>query len=221
MALLDDAPKNIREARKDDLYDFFEQALRQGIVELGNGYDADVERKPIDRIVIHHTSNPPGLSPARLSAIELVRLYVPYFANPQAPEDMHLKGKPISSGHVRQGKQVFWPYHWIVRSNGHAERLLRDSEIGWHAGNWDINCRSVAIVFDNDYENSRPSSIELEAAAALIRGRYGHVPVSGILGHCETNQKTVCPSRKFLDGRNGTGWKSDLVGRVRALRLAA
>src|SRR5216684_6425187 len=108
-------------------------------------------------IVIHHTSNPPGLSPDRLSAIGLVRLYGPYFANPKSERDRWLQGQPIFSGHMRQNKQVFWPYQWIVRREGRAQRLLYDSEIGWHAGDWDVNCRSVAIALDNDYEETMPS----------------------------------------------------------------
>jgi hypothetical protein len=93
------------------IFIFFECHLAAGDFALGRGMGkADAERLPIDTVVIHHTSNPPGLSAARLSAIELMRLYGPYFANPPEAEK-YLKGTPIVSGHERDGKQVFWPYH--------------------------------------------------------------------------------------------------------------
>ena len=205
-------------ACKQALYDFFELHLSAGDFALGRGTGgADAQRKPIDTIVIHHTSNPPGLSAVRLSAIELMRLYGPYYTNP--PEaDKHLKGTPIVSGHERDGKQVFWPYHWLIRNDGYAERLLSDSEIGWHAGNWNINCRSVAIALDNDYENGRPSDLVLRAITTLIVNRYEQVPISRVYGHREVNERTTCPSALFLNSTAGKGWKSDLMDAITRYR---
>ena len=212
---LDAERRDIQEACKAELYSFFEDRLRTNRICLGAGYQGDVERKPVDMVIIHHTSMRPGLTPERLSAVELIRLYAPYFADPKSECDATLKGQPISSGHVRAGKQVFWPYHWIVRGDGRAERLLRDSEIGWHAGNWDVNCRSIAIVLDNDYEERRPSANELRAVASIILTHYRRVPITGIVGHREVNQKTTCPSELFLNGRaESPGWKSELVSLV-------
>ena len=115
-----------QEESKKVLYDFFEERLSKQQILLGSGSGHfDTERKPIDTIVLHHTSNPPGLTSERLSAIELIRLYAPYFLSPNIG-DLSLKGQPVYSGHVRDGSQMFWPYHWIVRRNGTVERLLHD-----------------------------------------------------------------------------------------------
>jgi hypothetical protein len=205
----------VQDEFKTTLYDFFESQLKWGKIPLGRGTgDLDVDRKEIDTVVIHHTSNPSGLSLSRLSAIELVRLYAPYFTNPTAEEDQHLKGQPIYSGHVRNGRQVFWPYHWIVRNDGRSERLLRDDEIGWHTGDWDVNCRSVAIALDNDYEYGRPSKKEILAIARIIVDHYRRISFRRVLGHREVNAKTTCPSEFFLNV-NGKGWKDDLVSLLR------
>lgn len=206
-----EAPQ-IQNSYKKALYDFFEQRLVRGKIALGRYLlDADIERKPIDTVVIHHTGNPPGLRTTRLSAIGLLRLYGPYFAGPRSERDKNLKGQPIVSGHARNGKQEFWAYHWIIRRDGSAERLLYDSEIGWHAGDWDVNCRGIAIVLDNDYEANRPSDCELEGVAKLIRTHYRHVPLARIVGHQEVNPRTSCPSKFFLNGPSNKGWKADLL----------
>jgi hypothetical protein len=206
---IDNESTEVKSVCKTLVYDFFETHLIRGDIVLSRKReDADAERHPIDIVVIHHTSSAPGLRPERLSAIELIRLYAPYFA---VKKDQFPKGQPIYSGHLRDGRQVFWPYHWIVRSDGNAERLLFDSEIGWHAGNWGINCRSVAIVLDNDYEHDSPSNIELRGVAAVIREHYKQVPLTRIVGHREVNPKTVCPSELFLEGSDGKGWKSPLL----------
>ena len=195
--------KNIKKA----IYNFFELHLFAEDIILGNiGKNFDKERKPIDTIVIHHTHNPSGMSPERLSAITLVRLYATFYANPYLEDDKEIKGKPIYSGHFRNGKQVFYPYHWIIRTGGKIERLLSDKEIGWHAGNWDINCRSVAIVLDNNYENSAPSDEELSSIIKIIKNNYDFVPKERIFGHREINSKTTCPGNLFIGE-----WKEKLL----------
>ncbi len=162
-----------RETFKKELYNFFEEHIKKNNIAFEkNPPDTDRERKLVDTIVIHHTSNPPGMSKERLSAIELIRLYAPYFYEPKTEANKSMKGRPIYSGHARNGRQVFWPYHWFIRKDGSAERLLEDGEIGWHAGNWDVNCRSVAICFDNDYEDMRPSGTDGRSVASALLFAY-------------------------------------------------
>ena len=207
-----------KDAAKKILYDFFEFHISRGDIALDDAPpDTDAERKPIDAVIIHHTSNLPGMSRDRLSGVELLRLYAPYFYEPKNAGDAPMKGRPIYSGHFRtkQGarRQVFWPYHWFVRQDGSAEQLLEDHEIGWQAGNWDVNCRSVAICFDGDFEHARPSDAELNAAADIIKKYYAHVPHDRIFGHREINLKTTCPSQIFLSdtAKHQHGWKEDLI----------
>jgi hypothetical protein len=219
--MLSTEPLSVQDTAKAQLYDFFERCLETGGIALGPPRNTDGERKKIDTVVIHHTSNPPSMRPSRLSAIELIRLYGPYFAKPTYAGDHLLKGQPIYSGHVRKGKQVFWPYHWIVRRDGGVERLLYDSEIGWHAGDWDVNRRSVAVVLDGDYEHARPSPIELIGIAKVVRLHYPQVPLTRIVGHREITSKTECPSNLFLDGTSAKGWKADILDLVAARKMAA
>ena len=55
-----------QDAVKAELYDFFELHLKNGDIALEkNPPSTDKERKPIDTIVIHHTSNPSGMSKDR------------------------------------------------------------------------------------------------------------------------------------------------------------
>jgi hypothetical protein len=205
-----------QEPLKVELYDFFAEHLIAGDIALdGDPPNADEERKPIDTIIIHHTSNPPGMTKERLSGAELIRLYAPEFAAPKYEVDKKKKGRPIYSGHFRDGKQVFWPYHWFVRHDGTVDRLLNDDEIGWQAGSWDMNCRSIAICFDGDFENSRPSDVELSAVANIIKDYYPQIAHDRILGHREVNLKTTCPSNLFLSDSAYRGWKDDLLGLVK------
>jgi len=212
---LRDKDKEKFETEKERIYSFFEAKLDDGEIALGNlEGNFDVERKPIDTVVIHHTHGRRGMTKERLSAMELVRLYAPYYENPTYENDKSIKGEPISSGHIREGKQVFYPYHWIVREDGSVERLLNDSEVGWHSGNWEVNCRSVAIAFDHDFEDSTPSDVELMSVVKIIRENYPTISKDKIVGHCEVNSKTTCPSNLFLSKDGQQGWKDRLLGMI-------
>lgn len=100
--------------------------------------------------------------------------------------------------------------HDDLREIGQRGRLLRDDEIGWHAGDWDINCRSVGIVLDNDYEHGWPGVAELNAIVQIIKTRYPGVSANRILGHREVNPRTSCPSENFKR-QDGTGWRDELL----------
>jgi hypothetical protein len=209
---LEEGSETEKDARTAELYDFFELHLKRGDIALAKEFpNTDTERKAIDTAIIHHTRNHSGMSKERLSGIELIRLYAPYFYNPKYSEDQYIKGAPIYSGHTRDGQQVFWPYHWFVRKDGSVERLLEDDEIGWQAGNWEINCRSIAICFDGDYEHTKPSDVELSAVANLIKEKYSNVSKERIFGHREINPKTTCPSELFLSSGDRRGWKENLL----------
>jgi N-acetylmuramoyl-L-alanine amidase len=186
---------------------FFEQALiNEKVFLASSGLDLDVERKPIDTVVIHHTSAKPGYRTSYMNAVHLLNIYVPYFINPTVEGEEILKGQPLWSGHIYGGKPVFWAYHWLMRMDGTFERLLPDDAIGWHCGKWDINRRSIAICIDNDYENIDPSDEVLANLANHINKIYRHVSEDRILGHRECRQETICPGNTFL-----TSWKHKLV----------
>jgi len=137
--------------------------------------------------------------------MHLIRLYAMYYSNP-VENEKYIKGQPIFSHHFRDGEQVFYAYHWLVRMNGEVERLLPDNETGWQAGNWEVNCRSVAICLDNDFENSRPSVNVIETIAKIIKENYNHVEKARIFGHREVSPKTTCPGNSFL-----SDWKQEIL----------
>ncbi len=188
--------------------DFVAERLEVGEVALADhGDNLDEQRLPVDTVVIHHTSAEPGYSLSYMNAVHLLNVYVPYYLKPSVPGEEHLQGQPIWSNHFdQQGRQTFHAYHWFVRMDGSSERLLADDQIGWQAGNWEVNRRSVAICLDNDYEQRDPERVVLEVVAGLIKEHYPQVLAERVIGHCEANPKTVCPGGGFLGG-----WKEQLL----------
>jgi hypothetical protein len=175
----------------------FAQLLEEGAVALGEaGPNWDAERKAIDTAVIHHTSNREPKDLVGLNAQHLLNLYVPKYRNPGSDFEI-IGGTPIYSGHADQaGSQVFDGYHWLIREDGSREHLLPDEAIGWHAGDWETNTRSVAICFDGDFETGRPSQGALDSVAELIAQNYEGIESARVLGHNAIVQ-TICPGNDF------------------------
>lgn len=191
-------------AIKNEVRGFFEEQLERGeIVLAAEGEDLDVERQPIDTVVIHHAGSQSPYSLSRLNATHLLNLYVP---------TCFKKGQgQIWSNHFDvQGRQVFYGYHWLVNMDGSVTRLLRDDQIGWQAGDWGINTRSVGICLNADLSGALPERELLRRAAKLIRTRYSGVPEARIIGHREVNLVTVCPGGRFLPE-----WKQKLLEELR------
>lgn len=206
-------PHEVKEAMKDFRYSIYEQLLEEGAVALGKeGYDWDSEREPVDTLVIHHTSGLPGMSRARLNAMHLLRIYVPAYANPSEPDIPRVTDRPIYSGHYDRDQQVFYGYHWLIRTDGEAERLLSDDAIGWHAANWEVNKRSIAFCIDDDLEDQSPSQAVLESIAEVTKAHYGQVDISPqtVVGHGEVSLvPTDCPGNEFLPT-----WKTQLIQKM-------
>jgi N-acetylmuramoyl-L-alanine amidase len=198
-----------RKAIKGPMYQAVATALDKGRIALASeGEDSDAARQAIDIIVIHHTKNRPGMSLELLNGEHLLRVYALYYAHP-SPRNQHIKGQPIWSGHFYQGKQVFWAYHWLFRQDGRVQHILDDKYIGWHAGNYLVNCRSVALCIDDDLTSSLPSDKVLDALASVIQQYYPRVPLTGIVGHCDVNDQTVCPGDLFH-----SIWRNKLLARL-------
>lgn len=176
----------------------FTDLLEEGAIALGQtGPNWDADRQAIDTVVVHHTGSKEPMDLARLNALHLLNLYVPKYRNP-GPDIEVIGGTPVYSGHANEsGRQVFYGYHWLVRADGSREHLLPDEAIGWQAGDWDVNTRSVAVCFDGDFEDGgQPSNPALESAAELIADSYSQVESVRVLGHGAIVQ-TACPGSEF------------------------
>jgi hypothetical protein len=191
----DEAKKLSKQIRR-----FFEKALERNEVFLAvSGEDWDRERAKIDSIVIHHTSSKPGYRLGFLNSVHLLNIYVPVYSKANGRP-------PVWSGHFYEGQQVFWGYHWLMRMDGSFERLLEDNQIGWHAGNWEVNRRSIAICLDNDYEQRNPRKKVLQDLAVFIKQNYPNIKAENIIGHKEARAGTICPGKNFVNV-----WKPELL----------
>jgi len=193
-------------AWRHQVYTLAGEMLDRGEIPLATeGPDLDRERQTPDTIVLHHTEEDPHIALSKLNGIGFLRQYGLSYLEKDVLGN-NVNGQPVWSSHFRQGRMVFFAYHWLVRPDGTCERLLEDSAIGWHAGNWEINTRSIGIALSGNYEHSTPPAEQLAATAQLVRTQYPSIDLARVFGHREINPQATCPGDGFLDG-----WKEQIV----------
>lgn len=174
----------------------------------------DADEAQIDMIVIHHSAMKSDASWKEISDLQKETLYRPRYES--LDPEPYLKGQEPHSGHFRaigdELIEVFYAYQWLIRPDGKSERLLLDKDVGWQAGNWKVNCRSVAICFAGDFTFGQPTEQATDACASLIADYIKKFPAikleANVIGHNEVNKKTICPGNEFL---GPGGWKEALI----------
>lgn len=166
--------------------------------------DWDRERAAIDTIVIHHSAAD-NVSRAQLSKDGLERSYAPLFKGGNKDPEIKPGTLPYSDHFWRTKGGVvettFVLYHWYVRQDGTREHLLPDAAVGWHAGNWRVNCRSVGICIDGDYSKKPPSTIVLVAVARIVADLCQRYKIRWLVGHRDVRiGGTTCPGDWFCTG---------------------
>ncbi|OGD09648.1 hypothetical protein A2397_03435 [Candidatus Amesbacteria bacterium RIFOXYB1_FULL_44_23] len=186
-------------------------ALKAGIIPLSPAdefADFDSEREPISDIVIHHTEGRPQTTPDELNALGFIFQYTKNFlAGPILGKSV--ENKPVGSGHVINGRQVFYAYHYLVNCDGEVVRLLHDTHIGWHAGNWNVNKRSVGIALAGNFDDCPPPQSQLDAVIDLIRNQYPNIEPQRVYGHYQVNFSKTCPGITYANL-----WKKTLLERL-------
>lgn len=186
---------------KEAIFDVVEEYYIKKRIFIGKPTENfDKGRKEIDIAVIHHSGNDTATTWQRISIINLLWVYCREFLNPKRPYFQ----KPIFSCHRFKGYETFIAYHYLISKDGRILQTLKDKYVGWHAGDWRINCRSIGICILGDYKDKSPSEKQVQSVDKIIR-KYG-IKRKDILGHREINPKTICPGDFFLGG-----WKKDVL----------
>lgn len=174
-------------------------------VENGKWYiDWDAERKPFNTLVIHHSATPTDTSADSIDQSQKERLYLPRYRS--GNDDPFVQGLPSHSGHVVDGKERFIGYHHLVFSDGKVttdlQPLIKVKDtwyvdmVGWHVGNWEVNCQSLGICLIGDFTDQKPPEAQLKATARLIAHYKTLNPKLRVQPH-KAYARTECPDRTW------------------------
>lgn len=100
--------------------------------------------------------------------------------------------------------------HYTVATDGRVGQSVQEGDTAWHAGDWNMNARSVGIEHEGMPSRGpwTPSAAQLQASAELVAGicrRHG-IPAdrAHVIGHNEVN-----PDRKARANCPGPTWPWD------------
>lgn len=109
--------------------------------------------------------------------------------------------------HRRRGMQNGLAYHFVIGNgidSGDGEIEIgprwRKQHHGGHLKNYQLNCSSIGICLVGNFEQTRPSSRQIESLTHLIDWLHDDVlkKKTRIAGHKELpGEKTVCPGKYF------------------------
>lgn len=170
----------------------------------GWGINWDAEAKPFDLIVVHHSATTSTVTAEQLSISTKERLYVPRYRSED--RDPYVKGLPVHSGHVVNGKETFIPYHHLIYPGGKITTELAALHggkgawhilhVGWHAGNWNVNCRSVALCLIGDFTKEEPSTKQIASTVKLVTYYRTYNPKAAVKPHSHF-RPTECPGKAW------------------------
>ncbi|PIV90845.1 hypothetical protein COW46_00700 [Candidatus Gracilibacteria bacterium CG17_big_fil_post_rev_8_21_14_2_50_48_13] len=127
-------------------------------------------------IVVHHTAVSYDKNPSQLSATNT------FHKN---------KGFPQSS------LGFFVGYHAMVEKDGRVIITRKDSDIGAHTSQDNMNFNSVAICFTGNFDKEEPTLEQCKAGLSWIKGKMSslHIPASKIKPHRNWAPKTCWGSK--------------------------
>lgn len=108
----------------------------------------------------------------------------------------HMSVADIHEFHLKRG----WAgiaYHKVILPNGTVENGRPQNMVGAHA--LGANPRSIGIVLVGNFENTSPTSVQMDALVKLTLElmRQYHIPLKNIVPHRAVTQGTSCPGTLF------------------------
>lgn len=89
-------------------------------------------------------------------------------------------------------------YHYLIAGGGKILYTRPEDEVGYHAGHWTTNRKSIGVCFLGKFEEEKPNPQQLTAARQLIREIKCRHKIKNIAGH-RTFKPTKCPGKNMTD----------------------
>jgi hypothetical protein len=97
--------------------------------------------------------------------------------------------------------------HYNIALSGEIDQSVQDPDTAFHAGNWEYNCRSLGLEFEdsNDPQGVIRSNMQYAAGADLIAAKCKQYAIpcdrAHIIGHREVpgNDHPACPGNEDID----------------------
>lgn len=145
------------------------------------GSNGKMDLKKIDTLVVHHDA---AIVSGPYNTMKRVQIEAAY--------------------HVKKGWKHL-SYHYIIDNIGDVYQCLPENEIGYHAGNYVVNKKSIAVCLHGNFDKQNPIPKQLAALTAFVKWLTTERPDLPILvkkslkGHREVRlTPTACPGSNLF-----------------------
>lgn len=91
-------------------------------------------------------------------------------------------------------------YHMLITKDGNVKETRPLDEVGYHAGNWAVNLRSIGICLQGKFEEEEPTEKQLNALQRLITELMGAYSIKHQSVRLHRDIKpTACPGKNLAD----------------------
>jgi N-acetyl-anhydromuramyl-L-alanine amidase AmpD len=96
---------------------------------------------------------------------------------------------------TKNGNGLYTAYHYCIDKKGEVHHTRPVDEVGYHAGSWWHNLRSIGICLQGDFTKESPEYAQRHALSELIKqlmSDYG-IERKNVLPHRAVKASTQCP----------------------------
>jgi len=145
------------------------------------GSNGNMSLKNIDTLVVHHDA---VAIPAAYDTMQRIQSEAAY--------------------HVKVGWKHL-AYHYMIDNVGDIYQCVPEKEIGYHAGNYTMNQKSIAVCLHGNFETQNPTAAQKKALREFCEMMFTKRPDlpkllrTGLKMHKEVRiQPTSCPGRNLI-----------------------
>lgn len=114
-------------------------------------------------------------------------------------------------------------YHYVIAGDGSYKKTRGFDEIGYHAGNWDMNKKSIGICVCGNFDEENPSKEQISALNKILKELVDNYKLkeTDIIFHKDVVSYKTCPGLNFLRDNIKLDDNSELVARLMKKLLLA
>ena len=160
-----------------------------GTRSVGGGSLLGSTNRSVTTVVVHHTAGTMS-NDIRQVVSEINRLHSRKFGK---------MGKSLG---------LTISYHYLITPDGKVWRTRDLEDVGYHAGNWNVNLHSIGVCLVGNFEKYRPTRAQVQSLDRLVRRLRSERGISKVIPHSYCRATLCCGEnlkreiRKLSWGRN-------------------
>ena len=96
-------------------------------------------------------------------------------------------------------------YHYLIMSDGAIHQTRDEEDIGYHAGDWEVNKTSIGICLTGNFEKHKPTRQQIQSLDRLVRRIQSERNIVKVVPHSHC-KATLCCGRHLEAALRKLSW---------------